>query len=74
VIFADPPYDMAEKDFHRLVELIFAQDLLDEQGVLVVEHLKHTPMKHLDYFAYDKNYGASVFSFFEYPEIEEKEA
>jgi 16S rRNA (guanine966-N2)-methyltransferase len=74
VIFADPPYDMAEKDFHRLVELIFAQDLLDEQGVLVVEHSKHTPMKHLDYFSYDKNYGASVFSFFEYPEIEEEEA
>jgi 16S rRNA (guanine(966)-N(2))-methyltransferase RsmD len=73
VIFADPPYDMAEKDFHRLVELIFEQDLLDEQGVLVVEHSKNTKMEALEFFSYDRNYGASVFTFFEYPTVDEEE-
>ena len=70
VIFADPPYDMAEKDFHRLVELIVAQDLLDEEGVLVVEHSKNTKMEQLQNFSFDRNYGASVFSFFSYSEEE----
>ncbi|WP_297511661.1 16S rRNA (guanine(966)-N(2))-methyltransferase RsmD [Flavobacterium sp.] len=70
VIFADPPYDMAEKDFHRLVELIFVQDLLDEEGVLVVEHSKNTKMEQLQNFSFDRNYGASVFSFFAYSEEE----
>ncbi len=71
VIFADPPYDMAEKDFHRLVALIFEQDLLDEQGVLVVEHSKNTKMEQLEFYSYDRHYGASVFTFFEYPTEEE---
>jgi hypothetical protein len=61
---------MAEKDFHRLVELIFAQDLLDEEGVLVVEHSKNTKMEQLQNFSFDRNYGASLFSFFAYSEEE----
>jgi 16S rRNA (guanine(966)-N(2))-methyltransferase RsmD len=65
LIFADPPYDMAQKDFEFLVLQIFEKQLLQPEGMLIVEHSKHTPIDHLPHFSFDKKYGASVFSFFE---------
>ena len=72
VIFADPPYDMSEQDFKKIVELVFENELLDPEGLLVIEHSKHTKMDDCEFHAYDRNYGGTVFSFFEY-ELEEEE-
>ncbi|XLS27705.1 16S rRNA (guanine(966)-N(2))-methyltransferase RsmD [Flavobacteriaceae bacterium M23B6Z8] len=65
LIFADPPYDMALEDFEKIVDLVFQNKLLNEQGTLIVEHSKHTQLDHLPYFYLQKKYGGNVFSFFE---------
>lgn len=65
VIFADPPYDLPFEIMSRIPELVFQADMLLEDGVLVMEHSKHTDMSTLPFFTYDKKYGGSVFSFFE---------
>ena len=48
-----------------LVLQIFEKQLLQPEGMLIVEHSKHTPIDHLPHFSFDKKYGASIFSFFE---------
>ncbi len=66
IIFADPPYGMAQKEFEKIVELIFENELLDEEGMLVVEHSKYTKLDQMPHYSFQKNYGGSVFSFFEF--------
>lgn len=65
VIFADPPYDFEETQFLKIVDLVFENNLLNEEGVLIVEHSKHTNLSNHEKFSYDKRYGGNVFSFFE---------
>lgn len=65
IVFADPPYDMAQKDFEKIPELVFKNNLVANEGVLVIEHSKHTKLDHLQHFSSARNYGGSVFSFFE---------
>lgn len=72
IIFADPPYGMEQKEFEKIVELIFENELLDEEGMLVVEHSKYTKLENMANFSFQKSYGGSVFSFFEF-ETEEEE-
>lgn len=72
VVFADPPYNLEQKDFEKLVNLIFENDLVSEKGMLIIEHSKHTTLDYTENFSFKKNYGGSVFSFFELPEEEHK--
>ncbi|WP_417370494.1 RsmD family RNA methyltransferase [Gelidibacter japonicus] len=65
VIFVDPPYAFSLEEFSKIPELVFQNDLLEDEGVLVVEHAKQMELSHLPYFSYSKNYGSSIFSFFE---------
>ncbi|MEH6681527.1 MAG: RsmD family RNA methyltransferase [Sediminicola sp.] len=67
VIFADPPYDMAVEDFAKIPELVFQGGMLLPDGMLIVEHSKHTDLSHLHYFSKGRRYGGSGFSFFEMP-------
>lgn len=64
VIFADPPYDMPTEGWERLVELIFENDWLAEEGLLIVEHAKQRDLSQHPFFLEQRNYGGSVFSFF----------
>lgn len=73
IIFADPPYGMEQKDFEKIVELIFENELLDEEGMLVVEHSKYTKLEQMSNFSFQKSYGGSVFSFFEFESDEEND-
>lgn len=66
IIFADPPYGMEQKEFEKIVQLIFENELLSEDGMMIVEHSKHTKLEHLSNFSFEKNYGGSTFSFFEW--------
>ena len=68
IIFADPPYDLAPEEFATIPKLIFEKQLLLENGVLVIEHSKHTDLSHLEHFTDQRRYGGSVFSFFEWTE------
>ena len=72
IIFADPPYGLAQKEFEKIIELIFENDLLDGEGMLVVEHSKYTKLDHMANYSFQKNYGGSVFTFFEFENNEEE--
>lgn len=72
IIFADPPYGMDQKDFEKIITLIFENELLEEDGMMVIEHSKHTKLDHMENFSFDRNYGGSVFSFFELDGNEEE--
>lgn len=65
IIFADPPYNLDQATFEKLVELIFANELLQEDGMMVIEHSKYTKLDHMINFSFKKSYGGSIFSFFE---------
>ncbi len=65
VIFADPPYAFSEELFTRIPELVFQNNLLLEDGLLIIEHSKHTDLSNLKHFGYSKSYGGNKFSFFE---------
>ncbi len=65
VIFADPPYDFEESQFTKIADVVFERDLLNEGGVLIIEHSKHTSLEEHPNYSYNKRYGGNVFSFFE---------
>ncbi len=64
IIFADPPYAFSEDLFARIPELVFQNNLLLEDGLLIIEHSKHTNLSNLKHFGYSKSYGGNTFSFF----------
>ncbi|WP_299361913.1 16S rRNA (guanine(966)-N(2))-methyltransferase RsmD [Winogradskyella sp.] len=64
IIFADPPYDFGIELFAKIPQLVFQNDLLDEDGCLIIEHSKHTDLSGLEQFSYVRKYGGSAFSFF----------
>ncbi|MBC7522958.1 MAG: 16S rRNA (guanine(966)-N(2))-methyltransferase RsmD [Flavobacterium sp.] len=72
IIFADPPYGIAQSEFEKIVALVFENELLEEEGMMIMEHSKHTKLNHLINFSFQKNYGGSVFSFFEFETNEEE--
>lgn len=65
IIFADPPYDFEVAQFSKIADLIFERNLLNEGGLLIIEHSKHTDLSEHPKLTYEKRYGGSVFSFFE---------
>ncbi|ALM22024.1 methyltransferase [Nonlabens sp. MIC269] len=71
LIFADPPYGFSDEEFLKVPELIFQQELLDTDGMLIVEHSKHSDLSTHSYFKDSRRYGGTVFSFF-YHENEEE--
>ncbi|WP_034058353.1 RsmD family RNA methyltransferase [Lacinutrix jangbogonensis] len=73
VIFADPPYDFTVEQFSKIPELIFKNDLLEPDGLLIVEHSKYTDISNSKNFNYSKGYGGNMFSFFKLPSNEEEE-
>ncbi len=64
VIFADPPYNFEIEQFKRIVDLVFNNNLLNDEGVLIVEHSKHTKLSEHELLSYSKKYGGNMFSFF----------
>ncbi|MCX7547998.1 RsmD family RNA methyltransferase [Xanthomarina sp. F1114] len=64
IIFADPPYGFSLENFSKLPELVFLNNLLEEDGVLIVEHSKHTDLSQTKNYSHSKIYGGNMFSFF----------
>lgn len=63
IIFADPPY--AFMDHKVIVETIFERELLNKNGVLIIEHGKETSLETITHFGFMRKYGNVEFSFFE---------
>ncbi|WP_062059153.1 RsmD family RNA methyltransferase [Aquimarina longa] len=64
IIFADPPYDFSIDQFNKIPELVFKNELLNDGGILIIEHSKHTSLEESINFSNSRKYGGSVFSFF----------
>lgn len=62
IIFADPPY--AYKEYEKIHQYVFEKKLLNEGGVLVIEHGKETDLSEFEHFQKMKKYGSVCFSFF----------
>ncbi len=67
-IFADPPYNLEQAKLEKMVQAVFDRKLLAAGGMMVIEHSKHSKLSHLPNYTFGKNYGGSVFSFFEIAE------
>ena len=72
VIFADPPYAFTDEQFLKIPNLIFENEILEKDGLLIIEHSKQTDLSKVDRYSYSKSYGGNVFSFFEYPISDEE--
>ena len=64
IIFADPPYEFPVEEFAKIPELVFQNNLLEDNGLLILEHSKHTDLSETVNFSESRRYGNSVFSFF----------
>lgn len=73
VVFADPPYHYDKNELEKIVEAVFKNDVLTGTGCLIIEHSKHTDLSDVKNFSEARNYGGSVFSFFNSEEEEEEE-
>lgn len=62
LIFADPPFAMDGID--RVPTLVREMRLLDQEGLLVVEHPETVSLAHLPGFKDQRHYGLVQFSFF----------
>ncbi len=63
IIFADPPYDLPT--IPQIPELILKNNLLTDNGILIVEHPSLLKMKDQPGYKETRRYGNSSFSFFE---------
>ena len=45
LIFADPPYDLATPQYHEIIEKVFTNQLLDDQGLLIIEHSEQEDLR-----------------------------
>ena len=62
LIFADPPYDLAE--LTEISALVFEQNLVSEEGYLIIEHPSMKRLNNHPTFIETRKYGSSSFSFF----------
>ena len=62
LIFADPPY--SNKHIGEIPDYVFKKDMLNPNGLLIVEHGKETDLSHKPGFSEVRQYGRVHFSFF----------
>ena len=67
-IFADPPYEL--QGLETIPNLIFENNLLKEEGLLVLEHGKKDNFENHPNFVERRVYGSVNFSFFEKLKVE----
>ena len=64
LIFADPPYDLEIEKFEKIVTTVLERKLLEDEGLLILEHGKNYDFSHMPQFLESRKYGGSAFSFF----------
>lgn len=62
IVFADPPY--AIEGLASLPDLVFAKDLLTEDGMFILEHPREYQFDEHPHFWQHRNYGKVNFTFF----------
>ncbi len=62
-IFAGPPYALGSID--NLPQVIIQKNLLMSDGIFVLEHTPRNTYEKFAGFAFQRNYGTTIFSFFQ---------
>jgi len=62
IIFADPPY--ALQDLPKLPDIVFGSDVLNEDGIFILEHPKEFSFEEHPHFWQHRAYGKVNFNFF----------
>ena len=62
-IFAGPPYALQTID--ELPKIIVARKMISPQGYFVLEHTPRNHYEKFEGFSFARNYGTTIFSFFE---------
>jgi len=62
-IFAGPPYPLPNLD--DIPNLLFKANILAEEGLFVLEHNPNHDFKEHSRYTEERNYGSTIFSFFE---------
>ena len=63
IIFAGPPYALNTID--DLPRIIVDRKLISTEGYFVLEHTPRNEYKKFDGYSFERNYGSTIFSFFE---------
>ena len=66
IIFADPPYNFSDEQFNKIADLVFNKNMLNEDGLLIIEHSNQTNLSEHLKFSFSKKYGGNLFSFFDF--------
>ena len=66
VVFADPPYAFTVEQMDSLVQSLYLNNRISEEGMLIIEHTKHIDLSAIVNFSEARKYGGSVFSFFQH--------
>jgi len=64
IIFADPPYDWKLDYYRIMINLIFDNEWLLPEGILIVEHSKKTKLEAIFQSYFSRSYGENNFSFY----------
>jgi 16S rRNA (guanine(966)-N(2))-methyltransferase RsmD len=63
IIFAGPPYALNTID--DLPRIIVDRKLISDAGYFILEHTPRNDYKKFDGYSFERNYGSTIFSFFE---------
>jgi 16S rRNA (guanine(966)-N(2))-methyltransferase RsmD len=63
IIFAGPPYALNTID--QLPKIIVEQQLISPEGYFILEHTPRNNYKTYPGYSFERNYGTTIFSFFE---------
>jgi len=63
IIFAGPPYALNTID--QLPKIIVEQQLISPEGYFILEHTPRNNFKTYPGYSFERNYGTTIFSFFE---------
>jgi 16S rRNA G966 N2-methylase RsmD len=63
ILFAGPPYALNTID--DLPRIIVERKLISEVGYFVLEHTPRNDYKKFPGYSFERNYGTTIFSFFE---------
>ena len=66
IIFADPPYYWKKNQYDQFINKIFAKNIINQSGMLIVEHSKFINFEDCHFFYKKKNYGRVHFTFLKY--------
>ena len=64
LIIADPPYSYSKEEIQDLIDLVFRKNILNKNGILIVEHHKKKIISDHDLLFDTRTYGTNSLSFF----------